>query len=99
MERLARTVVSQSPRGRGRYSTINQVSTRQTSRGLNPLAVGVGIQLQIEVLEPLVATSQSPRGRGRYSTCATKGRKPISDMSQSPRARGRYSTRCRWYLV
>ena len=35
---------SQSPRGRGRYSTIWIPLLRRLERCLNPLAVGVGIQ-------------------------------------------------------
>ena len=35
---------SQSPRGRGRYSTCWCVHRRQPTPSLNPLAVGVGIQ-------------------------------------------------------
>ena len=39
-----------------------------TRIGLNPLAVGVGIQLPLNLTPDMRGRSQSPRGRGGYST-------------------------------
>ena len=59
---------SQSPRGRGRYSTRQNSCPSNQWHRLNPLAVGVGIQPMSSVPVKRRPKSQSPRGRGRDST-------------------------------
>jgi len=62
MKSLKRT--SQSPRGRGKYSTLRQDAIRLSIPCLNPLAVGVGIQLYERLLLCLMQLCLNPLAVG-----------------------------------
>ena len=88
---MAQKKESQSPRGRGRYSTEGDRITLQDLRGLNPLAVGVGIQ-PVGPATVLAAPGLNPLAVGVGIQHSGRVAVDTSPLSQSPRGRGRYST-------
>ena len=83
---------SQSPRGRGRYSTDSKCTRNLLDAGLNPLAVEAGIQHYLMCKTVEVGASQSPRDRGWCLNVSEPHGTRDTFVSQSPLSRGRCLT-------